>query len=155
MAVIKGTIVARTQHRRATTAGFVFFDVEPNAIRTSHGAFFGQKDPILSPLSVFFSENPLVRDIYNPLFHLFRYDKNGDEVRYGVLFNLFQEYRRLDTHELDLHLFFLLRFTKTPKSKSFSLLKGLFEYRKMEGKVSLRLFWLPARSPKQRKARGR
>ncbi len=110
---------------------------------------------ILSPLSVFFPENPLVRDIYNPLFHLFRYDKDGNVVRYGVLFNLFQEYRRLDIHELDLHVFFLLRFTKTPKSTCFSLLKGLFEYKKMEEKTSLRLFWLPPRSPKQRKAHGR
>ena len=110
---------------------------------------------ILSPLSVFFPENPLVRDIYNPLFHLFRYEKDGDVVRYSFLFNLFQEYRRLDTHELDLNWFLLFRFTKTPKGKSFSLLKGLFEYRKIEGRVSLRLFWLPSRSPKQRKAHGR
>ena len=99
---------------------------------------------IFSPFDVFFQNNPRVRDIYNPLFYIFRFDQDGDTVRYGALFNLFQEYRNRHTHERDLRIFFLLRFTKTPKMKCFSLLKGLFEYKKIEGKVSLRLFWLPS-----------
>ncbi|MBP5191670.1 MAG: hypothetical protein J6Z25_03850 [Opitutales bacterium] len=105
---------------------------------------------MLSPFEVFFQNHARMRDIYAPLFNLFRYEEDGPSIRQSFLFNTFQEYRCQNTHEVDLRWLFLLRYTHTRQEKCFSLLKGLLEYKKIGNKPSWRLFWIPIRSHKNK-----
>lgn len=94
---------------------------------------------MLSPFEVFFPNNDMVRDIYTPLFALYRYDENNGNVKQSFLFQLFQEERNKEgTH---LHCKCLLDYKNTKTEKCFSLLNGFFEYRNVSGEKTLKLLW--------------
>lgn len=94
---------------------------------------------MLSPFEVFFPNNAMVRDIYTPLFALYRYDENNGVVRQDFLFRLFQEER--NGNDVHLHCNFLLDYKNAESEKRFSLLNGLFEYKKISGEKTFKLFW--------------
>ena len=94
---------------------------------------------MLSPFEVFFPTNTMVRDIYTPLFALYRYDEYNGVIQQSFWFNLFQEKREGD--DVHLHCKFLLDYKNTKDEKCFSLLNGLFEYKKVFGEKTIKLFW--------------
>ncbi len=100
---------------------------------------------MLSPFDVFFPNNTMVRDIYSPLFALYRYDENNGVIRQSFLFQLFQEEREGD--DVHLHCDFFLDYKNTKAEKHFSLLSGLFEYQNISGEKTLKLFWCKLKKP--------
>ena len=95
----------------------------------------------LSPFEVFFPGNKVVRDVYTPLFTLFRYEEKDGSIQQSCLFKLFQEKR--DKEGTSLHCPLCLDYKNTRQEKSFSILKGLLEYKKAGSEKTFRLFWIP------------
>ena len=101
---------------------------------------------MLSPFEVFFPTNNVVRDIYTPMFNLYRYEKKGGTVRQSLLFGLIKECRNEDG--VHLHCGFCLDYKNTKQEKSFSFLKGLVEYKKVNGRNTAKLFWIKLKNSK-------
>lgn len=104
---------------------------------------------MLSPFEVFFPGNKMVRDIYSPLFNLYRYDEHHGVVQQSFLFNLFRE-RRAGSKDVWLKCGIFLDYARNPQERHLSILKGLFEYKKSTEAVSFKLFWIPLRRHKAR-----
>lgn len=105
---------------------------------------------VLSPFEVFSPTNKMIKNIYTPLFSLYRYEKNGDVICQNFLFNLFNE--KQDSSGCHFKYAIFLEYKNRPQEKFFSLLKGLFEYKKIEGQKSFRILWITLkRKDKQRK----
>jgi len=104
----------------------------------------------LSPFEVFFPNNKMIREIYTPLFSLYRYEKDGSKIRQSFLFKLFCEEQDPVGQHLKCSIF--LEYKNRPQEKYFSLLKGLLEYKKIKEEKSFRVFWITLKKKdKQRK----
>lgn len=93
----------------------------------------------LSPFEVFFPNNKMIREIYTPLFSLYRYEKDGNTIRQSFLFKLF--YEKQDPLGQHLKYSIFLEYKNKPQEKYFSLLKGLLEYKRIKEEKSFRVFW--------------
>jgi len=96
---------------------------------------------MLSPFEVFFQDNKMVRDIYTPLFSLYRYDENCGTIQQSFLFNWFYE-KRTPNNDVTLRCGLLLDYKNTQKKKCFSIFKGLLEYKRVNDETSFKIFWL-------------
>ncbi len=94
----------------------------------------------LSPFEVFFPNNKMIREIYTPLFSLYRYEKDGNTIRQSFLFKLF--YEKQDPLGQHLKYSIFLEYKNKPQEKYFSLLKGLLEYKRIKEEKSFRIFWI-------------
>ncbi len=95
---------------------------------------------MLSPFEVFFQNNKVIRELYTPLFNLYRYEKNNDEIYQSFLFNCF--YEKNNPLEKYFKFSIFLEYKNTPQEKRFSLLKGFLEYKKEKGEKTFRFFWI-------------
>lgn len=103
---------------------------------------------IFSPLEVFFQNNTMIRDLYTPFFNLFHYDKNDNAVTQTFLFNWITEKR--NGKDVQFCWKFLMDYKNTAEEKSFSLLNGLIEYKKMNNEKCCRLFWIKLKNSKKK-----
>jgi hypothetical protein len=87
---------------------------------------------LLSPFEVFFPTNEPVRQLYSPLFALYRYDQRApDDTRYSVLFSLLTWKR--SPAEREFHLGPLLGVRSTPESTRVTLGNGLLAWQRPPG----------------------
>jgi hypothetical protein len=80
----------------------------------------------LSPLEVFFPNNEVVRELWSPLFAVYRYDRAPERVRHSVLWN-FVSYRR-DNEQKAFHLgpLFSLQTARAEGTRRYAIGSGLF-----------------------------
>ncbi len=87
---------------------------------------------LLSPLEVFFPTNGPVRQLYTPLFALYRYDRQGDTVsRHSLLWNAITWRRNGPTREF--HLGPILGVNSGPGTRRVALLGGLLGWQRRPG----------------------
>lgn len=96
---------------------------------------------LLSPLQVWFPKNRKVRDLYDPLFALYRYRQEEETRTHNFLFSLLIYQSQPEQNRLSVGP--LLDVT-TGQGAGFSLLSGLFEVRSASESSTrkFRLFWL-------------
>ncbi|AOS43777.1 hypothetical protein Verru16b_00835 [Lacunisphaera limnophila] len=93
----------------------------------------------LSPLEVFFPGNPTVRQLWTPLFALYRYDrKSADTVRHALLWNAVTWQRTATTREF--HLGPLASVQTDTRQQRLALGSGLIGLRRKPGERTWRLF---------------
>ena len=102
-----------------------------------------QQTQMLSPLAVFFPTSEVVRDLYSPLFALYR-SHSHEEKNYQSRSFFFQllTYER-QARDWDVQLGPVMRLQREDEKHGFSILRGLFGYQPEEG---LRLLWIPFRN---------
>ncbi len=84
---------------------------------------------VLSPFEVFFPTNEPVRQLYTPLFALYRYDQRApDDTRHSFLFSLVSW--KSSPTEREFHLGPLFSTRTTPGQKRIALGYGLFAWRR-------------------------
>lgn len=94
---------------------------------------------LLSPFEVFFPENDTIRQLYTPLFALYRYDRHADgEVRHSLLWNAITWHRTATTREF--HLGPLFGVQTDPAVQRIALGNGLIGLTLRPGKHAWRLF---------------
>lgn len=109
---------------------------------------------MISPIEPIFQSNEKLRDLYMPIFNLYRYDETPEVVQQSFLFNCFKERRIVKTGEVEMNCGFLVSYANTQKKKYFSLFNGLIEYKKVGDVKTFRLFWIPLTSnPKDKKSK--
>lgn len=98
-----------------------------------------QQWQVLSPLEVFFPQNDTVRQLYSPLFALYRYDRQDPQtVRHAWLWNAVT-YRRAAANT-EFHLGPVLGVTTTAQETRLSVGRGLFGLRRAPGQRLWRPF---------------
>lgn len=86
----------------------------------------------LSPLEVFLPDNEPVRQLYSPLFALYRFDRRGpDDVRWSLLWSAVTAHRTATSREFHLGPFFGTE--RTPAGQSVTLGNGLIRWQKPAG----------------------
>jgi len=100
-----------------------------------------QQFQLFTPLLPWFKHNEVVRDVYSPLFALYRYDGNdqADTWRHSLLFNLLTLEKKEQGHRFTLGPILDVR-TGEPEA-GFSLLSGLFGRMKEDDETNWKLFW--------------
>lgn len=94
---------------------------------------------LLSPLEVFFPTNEIVRELYTPLFAVYRYARQDDDTsRHSFLWNAVT-YRR-SLAEREFHLGPLLSVQTAPEEKRVALGNGLIGWQRRPGQAHGRLF---------------
>lgn len=101
----------------------------------------GQKQiQMLSPLEPFFQHNEVIRELYSPLFALFRYSEKGpDHHMASFCFNLITYERSPHQKEFTLGPLFCIK--SSPQGSGFQILRGLLGFHRYENKKTLKLFW--------------
>lgn len=95
---------------------------------------------MFSPFESFFPHNTIIRNVYTPLFALYRYEKNDTERYHRIFFNaLFIKHSK---DEKQLSLGPLLEFKRDPEGASLEIFKGLLGLQKKNGKRQIRFLWL-------------
>ncbi len=93
---------------------------------------------VLSPFEVFFPTNEPVRQLYSPLFALYRYDqKSPDDTRHSVLFNLLTW--KKSPREREFHLGPLVHTRTTPQQARVDLGLGLVSWSRPPGTARWKL----------------
>lgn len=93
----------------------------------------------LSPLEVFFPTNDPIRQLYTPLFALYRYDRQGDTAsRHSLLWNAIT-YRRSAT-EREFHLGPLFSVDSGVATRRIALLRGVLGWQRRPGEARGRFF---------------
>jgi hypothetical protein len=88
---------------------------------------------LLSPLEVFFPNNQPIRDLYSPLFALYRYDQRAaDDVRWNILWNLVSRRRSPAEREFHLGPLFSTR-ASAETGERIALGNGLLSWRRAPG----------------------
>ncbi|OAI50256.1 hypothetical protein AYO37_01275 [Opitutia bacterium SCGC AG-212-L18] len=102
----------------------------------------GQKQfQFLSPLEVLFPTNQAVRNLYSPLFAIFRHEQRAPgHSRQSILFDLIATEKTPCSQHLSLGP--VLDLERTPCLIKFEILKGLLGYKKENGKKSLKILWI-------------
>lgn len=97
---------------------------------------------VLSPLEPLFHKNQVVRDLYSPLFAIYRFEENEETEtrRHRALFSLVTWERGPEKNHFDLGP--LLRLHRKEDNREFSLGRGLFSRKTKNDKTHYRLFWL-------------
>lgn len=96
---------------------------------------------MFSPFEVFLQHSDSVRQLYTPLFALYKFNqKNADTTEESVLFNLINERREKDQRQLTVGP--LLDYRSEKNNAKFELLKGLLGYSKVNDRKVVRLFWM-------------
>ena len=105
-----------------------------------------RQSQLFSPLEVFFPESRVVRELYTPLFALYRHaeDESQRLRRRQFLFQLITYERRKERVSFDVGPLF--SFRKEPEGRGFGFLRGLYE-RSPQGQH--RLFWFPFRAAEE------
>lgn len=84
---------------------------------------------VLSPLAVFFTDNPSIRLGYSPLFALYRYDQRAPgNVRWSLLWDAVT-WRRTPTRR-EFHLGPLFSYSRGPHGRRIAFGRGLFGWRR-------------------------
>lgn len=100
----------------------------------------------LSPFEVFFPGNATVRQLWTPLFALYRYDrKSDDNVRHALLWNAVTWQRTATSREF--HLGPIASLHTDAHQKRFSLGNGLIGLRRKPGERRWRLFLFDFTAP--------
>ena len=87
---------------------------------------------LLSPLEVFFPNNEPIRQLYSPLFAVYRYDRRGpDEVRWSVLWSLLS--RTKTSTEREFHFGPLFGTRHDTAGERVTLGNGLLSWRRPAG----------------------
>lgn len=88
---------------------------------------------VVSPFEVFFPTNQPVRELYTPLFALYRYDQRApDDTRWSILWSLIS--RRRSPTEREFHLGPLFSTRATPQAgERVALGNGLLSWRRAPG----------------------
>jgi hypothetical protein len=88
---------------------------------------------LLSPIEVFFPNNQPIRELYTPLFALYRYDQRAlDDTRWSILWSLVS--RRRSPTEREFHLGPLFSTRTTPHSgERVAIGNGLLSWRRAPG----------------------
>ena len=87
---------------------------------------------LLSPFEVFFPTNEPIRQLYSPLFALYRYDQSAaDDTRHSVLFNLVSW--KESPREREFHFGPLFHTRSTPQLSRVSLGLGLITWQRASG----------------------
>lgn len=99
---------------------------------------------LFTPLMPWFKHNEVVRDLYSPLFGIYRYERNSVEGtwRHDLLFNLIT----LEKKESTGHRFTLgpiLDVQSGEEKAGFSVLHGLLGRERKGDDTEWRLFWFP------------
>jgi hypothetical protein len=82
---------------------------------------------LLSPFEVFFPNNEPIRQLYSPLFALYRFDQSApDDTRFSVLFNLLSW--KKSPAEREFHFGPLFHSRSTPQQARVDLGLGLFSW---------------------------
>jgi hypothetical protein len=93
----------------------------------------------LSPLEVFFPTNDPIRQLYTPLFALYRYDRQSDTAsRHSLLWNALT-YRRSAT-DREFHLGPLFSVNSGAATKRIALLRGVLGWQRRPGEARGRFF---------------
>lgn len=94
---------------------------------------------VLSPLEVFFPTNEIVRQVYTPLFALYRYDRQGAAAsRHSLLWNAVT-WRRTATGR-EFHLGPLFGMQTGPEQKRIAFGHGVIGWQRLPGQRHGRLF---------------
>ena len=96
---------------------------------------------LLTPLIPWFKHNEVVRDLYSPLFALYRYQGNDESAtwRRDFLFNLITVEKRESGRRVTLGP--VLDVRTGEEEGGFSILHGLFGRSREDGETHWRLFW--------------
>jgi len=82
----------------------------------------------LSPIEVFFPHNERMRQLWSPLFALYRFDQQSPgEFRHSLLWDTITYARSEDLETKEFHLGPLFNYTAAPSGKTWGLLGGLFK----------------------------
>lgn len=88
---------------------------------------------LLSPLEVFFPNNQPIRELYSPLFSLYRYDQRApDDLRWSFLWNLVSRRRSATEREFHLGPLFSTR-AATATGERVAIGNGLLSWRRAPG----------------------
>lgn len=92
----------------------------------------------LSPLEVFFPHNERMRQLWSPLFGLYRFDQTSPgEVRHSFLWDAVTFAQSRDQATREFHLGPLFNYTRTPEGKRWGFLAGLLSIEHdSEGRLS-------------------
>jgi hypothetical protein len=94
---------------------------------------------VLSPLEVFFPTNDVIRQLYTPIFALYRYDRtDADTSRHSLLWKAVT-WRR-STSGKEFHLGPLFSVQTGPDQKRIALARGLIGWQRLPGQPRGRLF---------------
>lgn len=94
---------------------------------------------VLSPFEVFFPTNDIIRQLYTPLFALYRYDRSDDATsRHALLWKAITWRRSATTREF--HLGPLFSVSSGPEQKRIALANGLIGWQRQPGQSHGRLF---------------
>jgi len=95
---------------------------------------------LFSPLEPWFKGSQIIRDLYSPLFAIYRYDGDSNEEswRHSLLFNLLSLEKTPEKRRFTIGPVLDVQTGKTGK---FSLLHGLFERKRTKDEVNYRLLW--------------
>lgn len=100
---------------------------------------------LLSPFEVFFPNNEPIRQLYSPLFAVYRYDRRAaDDVRWTVLWGLLSRARTPATSEF--HLGPLYSTRRDATGERIALGAGLFAWRRAAGESRWRFSLFDFRS---------
>lgn len=98
---------------------------------------------MLSPFEVFFPTNKVVREMYSPIFAVWRYAENGPQNwDFSLAFRTVSVEKREDYAHFSLGP---LVETQTGKHRGFQVLKGLFGYMEKEDETVYRFLWFKIR----------
>jgi hypothetical protein len=124
-------------------------DVDFRASKTFAWPFFShgnngegrQQFQLFTPLMPWFKHNEVVRDVYSPLFALYRYDGNDENRtwRHSLLFNLLTMEKKPNGHRFTLGP--VLNVQTGSEVAGFSLLHGLLERKRRGEEAEWKLFW--------------
>lgn len=100
-----------------------------------------QQFQLFTPLIPWFKHNEVVRDVYSPLFALYRYDGNKEDEtwRHSLLFNLLTLEKKESGHRFTLGP--ILDLQSGEEEAGFSILHGLLSREKKDGETKWKLFW--------------
>jgi len=94
----------------------------------------------LSPFEVFMPHNEEVRDLWSPLFALYRYEKNPEGVKQSLLWDLVSAEKQSDGYR-SINIGPLFEAVDDGKNAKLSFLTGLIEFDRRETGGGTRLFW--------------
>lgn len=96
---------------------------------------------MFSPLEVFFPCNTIIREVYSPLFSVFRYNREScGQIEQSLLFNIIKSEHGPKGEQFSIGPIF--NFESRKGIARVEILKGLLGYQKINGKKSLRFLWL-------------
>jgi hypothetical protein len=117
------------------------------ARKTQFWPLFGYSDngagarqfQLLNPFEPLYGGNEAIRQSWSPLFAVYRFEENGDELRHSVLWDLFLYDR--DAKKTEFSIGPLFKREKGDGSASWSVAKGLIGRETADGVSRWKFFW--------------